>query len=230
MITAIALDDERPALEVLDTFCSQVDFIDLKKTFSKTGEANLYLEENPVDLVFLDINMPAVSGINFYKTMPHPAMVIFTTAYNEYAVESYELDAVDYLLKPFTFDRFLKAVTKAQDLQKLHNQSTDNQQKFIYFRVDYSLVKVAIVDIIFIEGLDNYLKIHLTGQKPVVVRLTMKAILEKLPEKGFLRVHRSYIVSVDKIILVRNKIIRIADEEIPLGSSFEDGFNAVFKG
>ncbi|GLU53682.1 LytR/AlgR family response regulator transcription factor [Dyadobacter frigoris] len=228
MITAMALDDERPALEVLDAFCSQVNFINLKRTFSKTGEANLYLEENPVDLVFLDINMPAVSGIDFYKTMPHPAMVIFTTAYNEYAVESYELDAVDYLLKPFTFDRFLKAVTKAQGLQKLHQQSSDNQERYLYFRVDYSLVKVAITDIIFIEGLDNYLKIHLTGQKPVVVRLTMKAILEKLPEKGFLRVHRSYIVSLDKIILVRNKIIKVGEEEIPLGSSFEEGFNAVF--
>lgn len=228
MITAIALDDERPALEVLDAFCSQVNFIDLKKTFSKTGEARLYLEENPVDLVFLDINMPAVSGIDFYKTMPHPAMVIFTTAYNEYAVESYELDAIDYLLKPFTFGRFLKSVTKAQDLQKLHKQSSDNQEKYLYFRVDYSLVKVAIADIIFIEGLDNYLKIHLNGQKPVVVRLTMKAMLEKLPEKGFLRVHRSYIVSLDKIKLVRNKIIKIAEEEIPLGSSFEEGFNAVF--
>lgn len=229
MITAIALDDERPSLEVLDAFSSQVSFIDLKKTFSKTGEANLYLEENPVDLVFLDINMPAVSGIDFYKTMTHPAMVIFTTAYNQYAVESYELDAVDYLLKPFTFERFLKSVTKAHDLKKLHMQSSDNQEKYLYFRVDYSLVKVAVADIIFIEGLDNYLKIHLVGQKPVVVRLTMKAILEKLPEKGFLRVHRSYIVSVDKIILVRNKMIRIAEDEIPLGSSYEEGFNAVFK-
>jgi DNA-binding LytR/AlgR family response regulator len=229
MITAIALDDERPALEVLDAFCSQVDIINLRKTFSKTGEANLFLEENPVDLIFLDINMPTVSGMDFYKSIPHPAMVIFTTAYNEYAVESYEMDAVDYLLKPFTFDRFLKSVTKAEQLQSLRNQSFDSREKYLFFRVDYSLLKVAIADIIFIEGLDNYLKIHLKGQKPVIVRLTMKGILEKLPEKGFLRVHRSYIVSLDKITMVRNKHIKIADQEIPLGSSFEEGFNALFK-
>jgi two-component system LytT family response regulator len=133
MITAIALDDERPALEVLDAFCSQVDIINLRKTFSKTGEANLFLEENPVDLIFLDINMPTVSGMDFYKSIPHPAMVIFTTAYNEYAVESYEMDAVDYLLKPFTFDRFLKSVTKAEQLQSLRNQSFDSREKYLFF-------------------------------------------------------------------------------------------------
>jgi DNA-binding LytR/AlgR family response regulator len=224
MITAIALDDEKPALEILETFCSQLESVQLKRTFSRTGEALLYLEENPVDLVFLDINMPAMSGIDFFKKLAHPAMIIFTTAYSEYAVESYELNAMDYLLKPFTFQRFSQAVSKATELFKLHNQSGTGSDKFLYFRVDYSLVKIALADVTFIEGLDNYLKIHLFNQKPVVVRLTMKAMMEKLPEQGFVRVHRSFIVSIDKIASVRNKTIRIANEEIPLGSSYEEEF------
>lgn len=228
MIKAIALDDERPALEVVEAFCGRIDFVELKKTFSKTGEARLYLEENPVDLLFLDINMPSVSGIDFYKSIPHPAMVIFTTAYSEYAVESYEVKAMDYLLKPFTYERFLQAVTKVHEHYKLLNHSAEQNEKFLYFRVDYGLVKIAASDILFIEGLDNYLKIHLVDQKPVVVRLTMKAMLEKLPEHLFARVHRSYIVSLKKIISLRNRIIRVADEEIPLGTSYEEEFKAVF--
>ena len=234
MINAIALDDELPALDVIEAFCSQIDSIDLRKTFTRTGEARYYLEENPVDLLFLDINMPAESGITFHKSISASlqspkTMVIFTTAYSEFAVESYELQAVDYLLKPFTFGRFSQAVQKASEQYKFLHQSGDPQQAYLFFRVDYSLVKVAVADILFIEGLDNYLKIHLQGQKPLVVRLTMKAMLEKLPPKGFVRVHRSFIVSLDKIQVVRNKIITIGEEEIPLGSRYEGDFFGVFR-
>lgn len=228
MITAIALDDEGPALDVVEAFCERIDFIDLKRIFSKTGEARLYLEENPIDLIFLDINMPAVSGIDFYRTIPHPAMVIFTTAFAEYAVESYELNALDYLLKPFTFERFLQAVKKAQEQFKLLSQSTDTFDRALYFRVDYGLVKISPSMILFIEGLDNYLKIHLVNQKPLVVRLTMKAMIEKLPENKFIRIHRSYIVAVDKIISVRNKFIKVAGEELPLSSNYEEAFKELF--
>ena len=234
MIKAIALDDELPALDVIEAFCSQLDFIDLRKSFTRTGEARYYLEENPVDLLFTDINMPAESGIDFYKSMSpllrlQKTMVIFTTAYSEYAVESYELQAVDYLLKPFTFGRFAQAVNKASEQYRFLHQSGEPQQLYLFFRVDYSLIKVAVADILFIEGLDNYLKIHLQGQKPVVVRLTMKAMLEKLPSKGFARVHRSYIVSLDKVQTVRNRIITIGEEDIPLSNSYEEGFFNVFR-
>lgn len=243
MIKAIALDDELPALDVIEAFCSQIDAIDLRKTFTRTGEARYYLEENPVDLLFLDINMPAESGISFYKSMSpllrsQQTMVIFTTAYSEFAVESYDLQAVDYLLKPFTFSRFLQAVHKASEQHKFLHQSDPSQQPrngepaasaYLFFRVDYGLMKVAVADILFIEGLDNYLKIHLAGQKPLVVRLTMKAMLEKLPPTRFVRVHRSYIVSLDKVQTVRNKLITIDEEEIPIGNSYEEGFFRLFR-
>jgi len=230
---AIALDDERPALDVIDAFCSRIDSVELVKTFTRTGEARLYLENNPVDLLFLDINMPRESGLEFYKSISQQTLVIFTTAYSEFAVESYEVEAVDYLLKPFTFDRFNQAVQRAQTRWRALRQTTGESadgadQAHLYFRVDYGLVKVAVNDIQFIEGLDNYLKIHLAQGAPLVVRLTMKAMLEKLPVAKFIRVHRSYIVAIDKIKAVRSKMIQIKSEEIPIGSSYEKDFFTLF--
>jgi DNA-binding LytR/AlgR family response regulator len=156
-------------------------------------------------------------------------MVIFTTAYSEYAVEGFNLNAVDYLLKPFTFERFLQAVSKASDYYRfLHRKDSDLQQ-YLFIRADYSLVKVMLEDILFVEGLDDYLKIHLAGRKPLVARMTMKNILEKLPEKDFIRVHRSFIVPLSKINKVKNKMIFIGDKSIPIGSSYEKLFFEIYK-
>lgn len=224
MIRAIALDDERPALDVIDAFCSRLPGITLAKTFNRTGEARLYMEANPVDLIFLDINMPRESGLEFSRSVGRQTMVIFTTAYSEFAAESYEVEAVDYLLKPFTFERFAAAVQKAQiRLRAMLNEPAENGAH-LFLRVDYGLVKVALSDILFIEGLDNYLKIHLRGARPLVVRLTMKAMQDKLPADQFVRVHRSFIVPLDKIRSVRSKLILIEEEEIPIGSSYEKDF------
>lgn len=229
MIKAIAVDDEPLALEVIETFCKKFDFIQLEKTFTKTGAALQYFEKNTVDLLFLDINMPAMSGIDFYKSLQHKPMLVFTTSYSEYALESYELDAVDYLLKPFTAKRFEKAITKAYDLYKLvHKTTVAEQSKYLMLKIDYGMVKVMLQDILFIEGLDNYLKIHLHNQSPLVARLTMKALLEKLPPKEFVRVHRSYIIPVNRIESIKQKIISIAGEEIPVGKNYEDDLKAVF--
>ncbi|QJD77308.1 LytR/AlgR family response regulator transcription factor [Spirosoma rhododendri] len=229
MITAIALDDERPALDVIEAFCDRIDTIDLVKTFTRTGEARQFLAENPVDLVFLDINMPNESGLSFSRLIPPPTLVIFTTAYSEFAAESYEVEAIDYLLKPFSFERFQKSVervqTRRQGLQQASGGDTDMPEPtHLYFRVDYGLVKITVADIRYIEGLDNYLKIHLIAGKPVVVRLTMKAMLDKLPAGQFVRVHRSFIVAFDKIQGVRNKLILMDDVELPVGSSYETEF------
>ena len=229
MIKAIALDDEPPALEIIETFCARLGNIELVKTFTKTSEAFSYLEKFPVDLIFLDINMPSLSGIEFYKTLTQKAMVIFTTSYSEYAVESYNLNAVDYLLKPFTFKRFEQAVHKANEYYRFTTQQEAPDEKHLLLRVDYGLVKIVLADILFIEGLDNYLKFHLHNQKPVVARMTMKAILEKLPATGFIRVHRSYTVPFARIEAVRNKMIFIAGEEIPIGTSYEEGFLTAFE-
>ena len=224
MIKAIAIDDELPALKVVETFCSKVDFICLGKTFNKPTEALKHLRKFPVDLLFLDINMPSVTGIELYKELQQKTMVIFTTAYSEYAVEGFNLNAVDYLLKPFTFERFLQAVNKARDYFNYQNKTENVAQQYLFIRADYSRIKINLADILFIEGLDDYLKIHLANQKPIVARMTMKAILNKLPASEFIRVHRSYIVALKHVQNLRSKVISIAGEEIPLGSSYEEIF------
>ena len=233
MMTAIALDDEFPALDVIQAFCSRVDGIELVKTFTRTAEARLYLESHPVDLVFLDINMPRESGLDFARSVPPQTLVIFTTAYSEFAAESYEVEAVDYLLKPFTPERFTKAVQRARTRwltlrQPASDRPDGAEPAHLYFRVDYGLVKITVADILFVEGLDNYLKIHRSTGHPLVVRLTMKAMLDKLPTAGFVRVHRSFIVALDKIEAIRSKMIVIGDDELPIGSSYEKEFFSRF--
>jgi two-component system LytT family response regulator len=228
---AIALDDERPALDVIEAFCHRIDFVDLVKTFTRTGEARLYLETNPVDLIFLDINMPKESGLAFFKSINQQTLVVFTTANSEYALESYDVEAVDYLLKPYTFDRFSKAMQRAHARWRVLQQTDsleETEPKQLFFRADYGLVKVTVSEIIFIEGLDNYLKIHLLDSPPLVLRLTMKAMLDKLPATKFIRVHRSFIVAVDKIQSIRGRMILIGEEEIPIGSSYEKDFFSLF--
>jgi DNA-binding LytR/AlgR family response regulator len=225
MIKAIALDDEPPALDVLQSFCDKIDYVDLQKTFTNSDDAFKYLKKYPVDLLFLDINMPSISGIDFYKKLPHKTMVIFTTAYSEYAVEGFTLSATDYLLKPFSFSRFQQALEKAYLQWKIQNQNPE--QQYLFIRADYSLIKILISDILFIEGLDDYLKIHIQNQKTVVARMTLKSLLEKLPSPEFIRVHRSFIVPISKIEKVRNKIVYINEEEIPVSASYEAAFFAL---
>jgi DNA-binding LytR/AlgR family response regulator len=224
MINAIAIDDEPPALSLLENFCGRITSIALQKTFTMPGEALKYLRGFPVDLLFLDIQMPSVTGTDFYKEVKQDTMVIFTTAYSEYAVEGFNLNAVDYLLKPFTFKRFQQAVTKAAEYHQYKHQHKAAEKKYIFIRADYSLQKIAVTDIIYIEGLDDYLKIHIHNGPPVIAKITMKAILEKLPANEFVRVHRSYIISFSRIESLRNKIIYMAGEEIPIGSSYEEDF------
>jgi DNA-binding LytR/AlgR family response regulator len=227
MIKAVAIDDEPPALSVLNAFCDKVDFMELRKTFTNTEEALKYLSANTVDVIFLDVNMPAISGIDFYKRLPEKPMLILTTAYSEFAVEGFNINAIDYLLKPFTFARFMQSVEKAMSLHNLSKGiAREARQDYLVLRIDYSLMRIALNDILYIEGLDDYLKIHLRQQKPLVVRLTMKAILEKLPNETFIRVHRSYIVAMNKVESIRNKLIIINGEEIPISTSYATEFYA----
>ncbi|KOP35855.1 DNA-binding response regulator [Flavobacterium sp. WLB] len=226
MIKAIALDDEPLALEILQSLCDTIDYIELNKTFTKSDEAFKYLKKYPVDLLFLDINMPSISGLDFYKKLPHKTMVIFTTAYSEFAVEGFTLSATDYLLKPISLSRFQQAAEKAFSQWKLQNQNI--KQQYLFIRADYSLIKILFSDILYIEGLDDYLKIHIQNQKTVVARMTLKAILQKLPETEFLRVHRSFIIPISKISKIRNKIIFIGQAEIPISVSYEEAFSKLF--
>jgi DNA-binding LytR/AlgR family response regulator len=224
MISCIAIDDEPPALKVIESFCEQVSYLDLKRTFTSPTEAIHYLNNYPVDLLFLDINMPSISGIDLFKKLNQPTMVIFTTAHGEYAVEGFNLNAIDFLLKPFSFERFNQSVKKALDFSNYNQQNNQTAEQYIYIRADYSLNKIKIDDIELIEGLDDYLKIHIKNSKNIVARITMKGILEKLPASKYMRVHRSFIVPLDKITSVRKKIIYLNQTEVPIGHSYEDDF------
>lgn len=224
----IALDDEPLALEILKDFCSKVPFLELEKTFVKASDAAKYLRKFPVDLLFLDIQMPDISGIDFYKSLAQSPMVIFTTAYSEYALEGFNLSAVDYLLKPLEFERFSEAVQKAQEYNNYQKQSGKQEAQYLYVRSAYRLVKIHFKDILFIETMDDYLKIHVENGKPVLTLMNLKAMEEKLSPTEFCRVHRSYIVPLDKINFVRNKMITISTFQIPIGNKYEEEFNKVY--
>ena len=219
MIKALAIDDEPLALNVIEAFCAQLDYIDLQKTFTKPNEALKHLNKYPVDLLFLDIHMPSLTGIDFYKNIEQNTLVIFCTAHGQYAVEGFNLNALDYLLKPFTFERFKQATDKARDY---FATSINQKSQHIFVRADYSLQKIMLDDIMCIEALDDYLKIYINNQKTIVARMTMKAMLEKLPSTEFMRVHRSFIVPIKKVESLRNKTLQLGDKKIPVGNSYEE--------
>lgn len=222
-LKAIAVDDEPLALTVIEHFCGRVPGLQLLRTFIRPGEALAYLQEWPVDLLFLDIQMPGLSGIEFRKKVSPETLVIFTTAHSSYAVEGFELEAMDYLLKPFTFERFQRAAERALRYTHLSRQAV-GEPGHIFLRADYNLHRVNLADIVLVEGLDDYLKIHVAQGKSLVVRMTMKAMQERLPAAEFVRVHKSFIVPLKRIELFRNKVIHIAGREVPLGGTYERAF------
>lgn len=226
MIKAIALDDEPLALEVLQCFCSQFSSIKLITVFSNTDKAMRYLKKYPVDVVFLDINMPAISGVDFAKKLPRSVILVFTTAYSEYAIEGFNLSAIDFLVKPYSFTRFEKAVHKIT--QQLELQNKVITQNFLTIRADYSLINVQFEDILYIEALGDYVKIFVKNKKTVIPKITLKSILSKLPQKDFIRVHRSFIISLTKVNSVKNRLIFIEEKEIPVGASYEEDFLSRF--
>jgi DNA-binding LytR/AlgR family response regulator len=229
MIRAIALDDEEPALRVIDALCQKTEGqIRLEKTFTQPVEAIKYLKKFPVDLIFLDINMPGISGVEFAKQLDPGIMIVFSTAYSEYAVEGFNLQAIDYLMKPIAYDRFLQAVNKAK--QQMENQLVSNEKPYLSVRANYSLLRIYNENILYIEGMDDYLKIHVKDQRPIVVRMTMKSVEEKLPSKEFVRVHRSFIVPLSRIDKIRNKIIHLQDVEIPIGNKYEEIIGKKYEG
>ena len=220
MIRAIAIDDEPLALKIIAHFCSKSNLVDLQKIFTSQSETLNYLDNYPVDLLFLDINMPAKNGIDFYKTLKNNPMVIFTTAYSEYAVEGFNVNAIDYLLKPFSEERFLIAIDKVK--REFDFKNDQSLETHLTIRADYKLNRIAFDDIVLIEGLDDYIQIHLINNTKIVARVSMKGILEKLPEKLFLRVHRSYIIPLNKAKSIHNKTILLKDFVVPIGDTFKE--------
>ena len=227
---AIAIDDEPLALEVIERFSAKVPGLELIRTFQNPVEAVGFLQNEPVDLIFLDIQMPDLTGIQFLQSIRVKPMVIFTTAYSQYAIESYELDAVDYLLKPILFDRFLKAVNKAQQLFKSQQQApglaagTENTaEDFLFIKSDTRFFKVNFENILFIEGMRDYIAVHTPGQR-ILTLMSMTKMMEKLPQADFMRVHKSFIIGLKHISLIQNNRVIIGDKEIPISNSYKDDF------
>ncbi len=229
MIRCIAIDDEALALELLEDNISKIPFLELSGKFTNAFDALNLMQEQPVDLLFLDIQMPDISGIQFLKSLQQKPVVIFTTAFSKYALEGFELDVIDYLLKPYSFERFLKSVNKAHEYLELQGKAKDAPKgptfgsHYLFVRADYKLVKIAIQEILYIEGLKDYVKIY-CGEKPILTQMSMKAIEEKLPAQDFIRVHRSFIVAFDKIDFIHKSFISIKGREIPLSDHYKDNF------
>jgi DNA-binding LytR/AlgR family response regulator len=229
-MNCIAIDDEPLALNVIEEFCKKIDFLHLDARFTSAIQAIDYLARSKPDLIFLDIQMPHVTGMQFLKTLNQPPMVIFTTAYSNYALEGFNVDAVDYLLKPIAFDRFLKATSKAYNLYSLTRkaQPAEEQEKYLLVKVEYSTVKINADEILYIEGLKDYVKIY-TGAKFIMTKSTMKHIEERLPQDKFIRIHKSYIVSVPKIKAIEYNRVLVGDKQIPIGNQFKQGFNEMIR-
>ena len=232
-MNCLAIDDEPLALDVIENFTRKIPFLNFNGKCTSAFEAIQLINNFQTDLIFLDINMPHLSGIDFLKSIKNPPMIIFTTAYAEFAVEGFELNAVDYLLKPIAYERFLKAVNKAYELYSLKNKRisgdetlTDSPTDFMLVKVDYSTVRINLSEILYIEGLKDYVKIY-CGPRPILTKSTMKNIGEKLSGKNFLRVHKSYIVSISRIDSIENQRIIIGEKRIPVGEQYKDEFNKV---
>ena len=219
MLKAIAIDDEPVALKVIQNHLEKIQFIELKGTFTDVFEAMNFMQEQTIELIFLDIHMPDLNGIEFARSLAQPPMIIFTTAYSEHAVKGFELNAIDYLLKPFSLSRFLKACNKALAQYQLQNQKIENSSIFI--KSGYEQIRVNLSEILYIEGLGNYVKFILRDQQ-IASRLTMKQALNMLPEGEFIRIHRSYIVAKRHITKIRKTDIFIGDAEIPVGEGYKE--------
>ena len=221
-LQAIAIDDEPLALEVVKNLLGEVPFIELVKCFTKAIDAITFLQENAVDLIFLDIKMPGLSGIEFLRSLPNPPMVIFTTAYSEHAVQSFELDAIDYLLKPFSLSRMLKACNKAMALYLLKDNSNQPPAELlpaIFIKSGYEQIKIDLADLRYVESVGNYIRFHL-GVQTFVSRLTMAEAEALLPVKTFARVHRSFMVAKAKITKVDKRSVWLDKTEVPIGTSY----------
>lgn len=223
MIKCIAIDDEPLALQVIQEYCQRISFLSLEKVFTNTDEAKEYLKNNKIEILFLDIQMPDINGLQFYKSLPTKPIVVFTTAYKDYAVEGFSVDAIDYLLKPFEYDRFLKACYKAKEYVEFLS-SQELQLNSLFVKVNYEIMKINLKDIELIEALDDYIKLYIKPS-PVLTLMTLKSITEKLPARDFLRVHRSFIVPIHKIEKFSKTKIFVIGKEIPIGSSYSNVYD-----
>jgi DNA-binding LytR/AlgR family response regulator len=228
-IRCLAIDDEMLALDLIEDNIKKVPFLDLVQKCRSAMEAMEVLRNQQIDLLFLDIQMPDISGIQLIKSLHHKPMVIFTTAFSKYATEGYDLDVVDYLLKPYSFERFLKAVHKVQEYLDLRDRAAGQPNAremvgsdgFLFVKADYKLYKINLKDILYVEGLKDYVKIYIS-EKPIITQMSMKTLEEKLPSRDFIRVHRSFIVAFNKIDFIQKQMLTIGNKEIPISEHYRD--------
>ena len=230
MIHVLAIDDEPLALRQLSSYIQKIPFLHLVAECQSALDAKTVMEQEQVDAIFIDINMPDLNGLDFVKSLPSPPLTVFTTAYSDYAVEGYKVNAVDYLLKPFSLEDMQRAAEKVRSQYELMRQgdvSAVDEDDAIFFKTEHRVVRVQIGDIRYVEGMSEYLKIHLEGnKKPLIVLLSMKKLEERLPKSIFMRIHRSYIINLHKIQEVnKNRVILDADAFLPIGDLYRDAFN-----
>jgi DNA-binding LytR/AlgR family response regulator len=236
-LTCYIIDDEPLAQDILEEYIAKVSFLELKGSFVSPLEAAGTLEEDKPDLLFLDINMPDLDGLSFIPMLNPKPMIILTTAYDQYALKAFELEVKDYLLKPFSFERFYKGVLRLYQEQSLRLQQEKketkpepkSEQAYIFLKVGHRIRKVAIRDILFVEGMKDYLRIHTTEEK-IMTLLNFAKLEELLPSRYFARVHRSFLVAIEKIDHIEKNRIRIADQIIPISDTYADAFHKMLKG
>ncbi|MBN8826592.1 MULTISPECIES: LytTR family DNA-binding domain-containing protein [unclassified Spirosoma] len=229
MIRCIAVDDEVLALEVIENYVEKLPDLELIRTCQSALSALQLLTQTPIDLMFLDINMPDLTGLQLLRTLKDPPAVILTTAYPQYALEGFELDVVDYLIKPIPFDRFVKAVQRVSNrlqnaepvADKAIETASVDEPEYIFIKTEYKTVRIDVKDIIYLEGMKDYVRIH-TSQTWLMTLLSLSKLLEKLPARQFVRVHRSYIVAVSRIDSLERNRIRIGQVQLPIGELYRD--------
>lgn len=223
------IDDEPLAAELLASYAEKTPFLNLTGTYNSAINGMKYLREQPADLIFLDIQMPELSGIEFAKILPKDTKIIFTTAFSQYALEGYKVNAIDYLLKPVSYDDFLKASNKALDwFTTVKKQETYRQDRFMLVKSDYKLVKVSLDNILYIEGLKDYVRIYLDNGDRIMSLMNMKKLEDYLPQPEFMRTHRSYIVNMRKITVIDRFRIVFGDVYIPISDSYKEDVQAYF--
>ncbi len=229
MIRCIAIDDSPQALGLVESYITKIPFLELLKTFNNAFDAINFMDEEVVDLIFTDIEMPALNGLEFLGSLRHRPQVIILSEQERYAVDAFNLEATDYLLKPFSFERFLRAVNKVRELNRLktllHAPTPDEMQirDFIFIKSDYKIIRINVDEILFIEGLKDYVKLH-TTDKPVLSLLSLRNLEQGLPSDRFVRVHRSYIVALNKIDIIEKSRIKIGQHNITISDMYRDMF------
>jgi DNA-binding LytR/AlgR family response regulator len=230
MIRCIAIDDEPLALRQLAVYINQTPFLELTGLCESAAQAIKLLEKTKIDLMFVDINMPDLSGIEFVKTLENPPKIVFVTAYSEYAIEGFRVDAIDYLLKPISYGDFLKTANKIRswyDSQYRQPEEIKSNKEFLFIKSEYKILRIDFNDIKYIEAMSEYIRIHLISSKPVMTQLSMKSIEEQLPDDRFMRVHRSFIINLSKIsVIERNRIVFDGSIYIPVSDQYKSKFQS----